>query len=94
MAKGIPTARTRRFQEQPKLQEKKSANSSSSTTTGNDVSPSPPISPITQAEEAHRAFSLARVLHQSLLNTATPGTHPHDLLNFTDQSGSSSFRLF
>jgi DNA repair exonuclease SbcCD ATPase subunit len=80
MAKGTPTARTRRFQEQQKSQEKKSANSSSSTTIGNDVFPSPPISPVTQAEGAQRAFSLARVLHQSLLHTATPGTHPHDLL--------------
>ena len=74
MAKGIPTDRSRRYKAN---QEKKS---SSPTTTGNDVFPSPPISPITQAEGAERAFSLARVLLQSLLHTATPGTHPHDLL--------------
>jgi hypothetical protein len=52
----------------------------SPTTTGNDVFPLPPISPITQAEGAERAFSLARVHLQSLFHTATPGTHPHDLL--------------
>ena len=80
MTKGSPTARTRRFQEQQKSQEKKSSPSSASTATGNDVFPSPPISPITQAEGAQRAFALARVLHQSLLHTVTPGTHPHDLL--------------
>jgi hypothetical protein len=74
MAKGIPTDRSRRYKAN---QEKKS---SSPTTTGNDVFPSPPISPITQAEVAERAFSLARVLLQSLLHTATPGTNPHDLL--------------
>ena len=38
------------------------------------------VSPITQAEGAERAHALARVLLQSLLKTATPGTHPHDLL--------------
>ena len=74
MAKGIPTDRSRRYKAN---QEKKS---SSPATTGNDVFPSPPISPITQAEGAERAFSLARILIQSLLHTATPGTHPHDLL--------------
>ena len=74
MAKGIPTDRSRRFKQN---QEKKS---STPTTSGNDAFPSPPISPVTQAEGAQRSFALARVLHQSLLHTATPGTHPHDLL--------------
>jgi hypothetical protein len=73
MTKG-PTDRSRRFKEN---REKKSTKTP---TSGNDVFPSPPISPITQAEGAQRAFALARVLLQSLLHIATPGTHPHDLL--------------
>lgn len=74
MAKGTPTDRSRRFKAN---QEKKSSTPSN---LGNDAFPSPPLSPITQAEGAQRAFATVRVLHQSLLHAASPGTHPHDLL--------------
>ena len=74
MAKGTPTDRSRRFKAN---QEKKSSTPSN---LRNDAFPSPPLSPIIQAEGALRAFATVRVLHQSLLHAASPGTHPHDLL--------------
>ena len=74
MAKGTPTDRSRRFKAN---QEKKSSTPSN---LGNDVFPSPPLSPITQAEGALRAFATVRVLHQSLLHASSPGNHSYDLL--------------
>jgi hypothetical protein len=52
MAKGIPTDRSRRFKAN---QEKKSSTPSN---LGNDAFPSPPLSPLTQAEGAQRALQL------------------------------------
>ena len=73
MTKGVPTARSQRY----KLKEKKL---STFTTFGNDVLPLPTIIPTTQLHGAQRAFATVRVLHQSLLHAASPGTHIYDLL--------------
>ena len=80
MAKGVPTARSQRYKATQKLQEKITT---TPTTSGNDVLPSPisvPEKPTFQAEGAQRAFNTVRGLHQALLYAANPGTHIYDLL--------------
>ena len=80
MTKGVPTARSQRYKATQKLQEKITT---TPTTSGNDVLPSPisvPEKPTFQAEGAQRAFTTVRVLHQALLHAANPGTHIYDLL--------------
>jgi hypothetical protein len=80
MAKGVPTGRSQRYKATHKAKEKIISTSS---TSNNDVLPlliSTSEIPITQAEGVHRAFSTVRVLHQSLLHAASPGTHSYDLL--------------
>ena len=80
MAKGVPTARSQRFKATQKLQEKIT---STPTTPGNEVLPSPisvPEKPAFQAEGAQRAFNTVRGLHQALLYAANPGTHIYNLL--------------
>jgi hypothetical protein len=59
------------------------ARKTTSSSSSNDVLPlliSILEKPTTQAEGAQRAFSTVRVLQQSLLHAASPGTHPYDLL--------------
>ena len=80
MAKGVPTARSQRYKATHKAKE---SIISIPPTSSNDVLPlliSISEKPITQADGAQRAFSTVRVLHQSLLHAASPGTHPYDLL--------------
>jgi hypothetical protein len=80
MAKGVPTARSQSYKATHKAKEKIISTSS---TSSNDALPlliSISEKPITQADGAQRAFSTVRVLHQSLLHAASPGTHPYDLL--------------
>jgi hypothetical protein len=80
MAKGVPTARSQHYKATHKTKEKIISTSPPSS---NDVLPlliSISEKPITHAEGAQRAFSTVRVLHQSLLHAASPGTHPYDLL--------------
>ena len=80
MAKGVPTARSQRYKATHKA---KAKIISTSPPSSNDVLPlliSISEKPITQADGAQRAFSTVRVLHQSLLHAASPGTHPYDLL--------------
>ena len=76
MAKGVPTARSQRYKATHKAKE---SIISIPPTSSNEV-----ISilekPITQSDGAQCAFSTVRVLDQSLLHAASPGTHPYDLL--------------
>jgi len=86
VTKGMPTARSQRYKANQTINEKtnsiliKDKVHSTPSTSGSDVFPLPIITPFTQAEGAQRAFATVRVLHQSLLHAASPGTHPHDLL--------------
>jgi hypothetical protein len=80
VTKGVPAARSQRYKANKILQKKKL---STPPTSGNDVLPSPIViyqKPLTEVEGALRAFATVRVLHQSLLHAASPGTHPNDLL--------------
>jgi hypothetical protein len=80
MAKGVPTARSKRYRATHKAKEKIISTSS---TSSNDVLPlliSILEKPITQAEGAQRAISTVQVLHQALLHATSPGTHPYALL--------------
>ena len=83
MAKGVPTARSQRYKatqhKAAPIPLKETINTIPSTS-GNDVFPSLPLNPVTQAEGAQRAFATVTVLLQSLLLAASPGTHPHNLL--------------
>ncbi len=76
----MPTARSQRYKATHKAKESKI---SIPLTSSNDALPlliSITEKPFTQADGAHRVFSTIRVLHQSLLHAASPGTHPHDSL--------------
>ena len=80
MAKGVPTACSQRYKATRKAKE---SIISIPPTSKNDALPllfSISEKPITQADGAQRAFSTVRVLRQSLLHAASPGTHPYDLL--------------
>ena len=85
MAKGVPTARSQRFKATQKLQEKIT---STPTTPGNDVLPSPisvPEKPTLQAEGAQHAFEIVRVLNQTLIHMS-PDNHIYDILQLMRSS--------
>jgi hypothetical protein len=86
MAKGVPTARSQRYKATHQAQEPihsippKGKIPTTNFICGNDVLPSLPLNPITQAEGAQRAFTTVDVLLRSLLQIASPDTHQHALL--------------
>ena len=86
MAKGVPTARSQRYKATHQAQEPinsippKGKIPTTHSICGNDVLPSLPLNPVTQAEGAQRAFTTVDVLLRSLLQIASPDTHQHALL--------------
>jgi hypothetical protein len=83
MAKGVPTARSQRYKATQHAQQKippKEKITITHSICGNDVLPSLPLNLVTQAEGAQRAFATVDVLIRPLLQTASPSTHQHNLL--------------
>jgi hypothetical protein len=83
MARGVPTAHSQRYKATPpdkinSIPPKEKITTIS--TSDSNVFPSLPLTPTTQAEGVQRAFATVTVLLQSLLLTASPDTHPHNLL--------------
>ena len=89
MAKGVPTARSKSYKANIKLQEKttslpiKEKVHSPPSNSGNDVLPSPMTIPATDG--APRAFEMARVLTQTLMHM-NPANHISDILKLLDLS--------
>ena len=84
MARGVPTAHSQRYKATPpdkinSIPPKEKITTIS--TSDSNVFPSLPLTPTTQAEGVQRAFATVTVLLQSLLLTASPDTHPHNLLH-------------
>ena len=86
MTKGVPSGRSQRYKANTKLQEKipstiiREKLISTTSTSGNDVLPSPSIihdNLATRPEGAQRAFETVRVLQQTLLHLS-PDTHIYD----------------
>ena len=89
MAKGVPTARSKRYKANQTLQEMSNSINikekvhSTPSTYGNDVLPSP--TPIPETDGAHRAFEMARVLTQTLMHM-NPANHISDILKLLGSS--------